>query len=61
MLTTKMKKLSLSLPQTAVRAALMPTWGQLKKLTHEVKGLIQRMGKTLSSETMFVAMLALIA
>jgi hypothetical protein len=39
----------------------MPTWGQLKKLTREAEGLVQRTGNKLSSETMFLAMLALIA
>lgn len=61
-LATKMKRLSLSPPQTTARRVNpMPTWGQLKKLTREAEGLVQRTGNKLSSETMFLAMLALIA
>ena len=61
-LAARMKKLSLSPPQAAAtRALLVPTWGQLKKLTREAEGMVQRTGKTLSSETMFLAMLALVA
>ena len=36
----------------------MPTWGQLKKLTREAEGLVQRTGNKLSSETMFLAIQA---
>ena len=61
-LATKMKRLSLSPPQTTARRVNpMPSWGQLKKLTREAEGLVQRTGNKLSSETMFLAMLALIA
>ena len=59
-LASKMKRLSLSPPQTTARRVNpMPTWGQLKKLTREAEGLVQRTGNKLSSETMFLAMLAL--
>ena len=37
----------------------MPSWGQLKKLTREAEGLVHRTGNKLSSESMFLAMLAL--
>ena len=37
----------------------MPSWGQLKKLTREAEGLVHRTGNKISSESMFLAMLAL--
>ncbi|XP_036008509.1 interferon activated gene 213 isoform X5 [Mus musculus] len=59
-LATKMKRLSLSPPQTTARRVNpMPSWGQLKKLTREAEGLVHRTGNKLSSESMFLAMLAL--
>ena len=45
-LTSKIKKLFLSRPWTTTRRAdLVSTWGQLKKLTREVEGLLLSIGQ----------------
>lgn len=57
--TAKIQKLSLILQQTTyTKVSLVPNWKEPKKLTLEPVELVVRTGMTLSSEKMFVVMLA---
>ncbi|XP_054569446.1 zinc finger protein interacting with ribonucleoprotein K-like [Eptesicus fuscus] len=38
-----------------------PTWGQLKKLTAEAKAMVNRQGAQRTAETLFLAMLSILA
>lgn len=65
-LTQTMQKLDLHaqtitvpLPQT--QRAMVPTWGQLKKMNQKAEQVLQEAGQPANATTLFLAMLAVIS